>query len=129
MNRTLIKRRGEDTLVLPHVPPLLDPLLDMTDAQKHDLTRKVMDARKYESKPWSKFKISAVLQPAASCLAHKPAWWVVTPDNCVLAFNNTLQCNDNEKLAEMLRANAHKHCTLQKFEMLFIPLSSWEIRQ
>lgn len=103
-------------------------LPEMTEDEQAELTRKVLACKAYESKPWEKFKITDVLEPRQNRLVQLNQYWVVTPDNCVLAFNSTLQCNPDEKLAEMLRAAVHRYCTLQKFDALFIPLKFWELQ-
>lgn len=110
-------------LSTPYVMPVL------TEQQQVDLVVNVTDARKYESRPWVKFRIQDVQQPRSGCLCHGPAWWCVTACGCVLAHNSTLQCNPNEQMAETLRAQLHRSCTLRYFDMLYIPISSWEIRK
>lgn len=60
---------------------------------------------KYDEKPWIKVPVEALKTPSPGKICKGPAWWAVTPDNCVLFFKDycSPQCNTEKAIVERLR--------------------------
>jgi hypothetical protein len=59
----------------------------------------------YDTKPWIKMPVDELVTPKAGKICKGPAWWAVTPDNCVLFFKsyNSPQCNQQKAIVERIR--------------------------
>lgn len=78
-------------------------------------------AEDYSKKPWVKIPIEEIKTPKAGKACYGPAWWVVTPDDCVLKFRgHSFQCNTDKAIVEYLIAKTHHRCRAEFIEMAFV---------
>ncbi len=75
----------------------------------------------YTVKPWVKMPLETLKTPSNGKLCYLGSWWCVTPDQCVLFYRGSPQCNGDERCAESIRARIHPDCTLVFVEVAYIP--------
>lgn len=68
------------------------------------------DVKDYTRKPWRKVPLDKLRTPREGALCMMNHWWVITPDQCVLFYNGTPQCNSNEKVTKYLLGKLHTGC-------------------
>lgn len=73
----------------------------------------------YNAAPWIKMPIAELVTPKPGRLCKRPAFWAVTPDECVLFFKGyySPQCNVNRFIVERIRPGLE----VRFIEMAFVP--------
>ena len=74
----------------------------------------------YTQKPWVKMPLSKLKTPRNGAICYPSSWWCVTPDQCVLFFRGSPQCNANRDVAESIQARIHQGCTVEHVEVAYL---------
>lgn len=59
----------------------------------------------FDRPPWIKMSIAELTTPQPGRICKAPAYWAVTPDDCVLFYKsyNSPQCNTDETIVRHIR--------------------------
>jgi hypothetical protein len=73
----------------------------------------------YNAAPWIKMPIAELVTPKPGRLCKGPSFWAVTPDECVLFFEDysSPQSNTNRAIVERIRPGLE----VRFIEMAFVP--------